>query len=156
MPYHKYNDDAIIEAIKTSKTRREVMTKIGMSSAHSSYRNLNRRIAALGLDISHFSQKDRSWGGQNRKSPEERLVLLPEGSCRTAARLLRKALTAIGRPYECQKCGLTEWLGESITLQVDHEDGDGLNNRPNNLRYLCPNCHSQTNNFGFKNRTLPA
>ena len=63
-----------------------------------------------------------------------------------------------GIPEQCVACGLgTEWNGKTITLQIDHRDGNAVNNLPSNVRFLCPNCHSQTDNFGIKNRkTLTA
>lgn len=54
--------------------------------------------------------------------------------------------------YYCQVCELTEWRGKPISLQVDHIDGCATNNTPENLRLICPNCHSQTETFGGKNR----
>ncbi len=64
---------------------------------------------------------------------------------------LRKMLTeTVG--YKCAKCGLSDWLGEKITLQVDHIDGNASDNMPNNLRLICPNCHSQTKTFGARNK----
>ena len=64
---------------------------------------------------------------------------------------LRKILTeTVG--YKCAKCGLSDWLGEKITLQVDHIDGNASDNMPNNLRLICPNCHSQTKTFGARNK----
>jgi len=50
----------------------------------------------------------------------------------------------------CSMCGLTEWVNKSITLQLDHIDGDRHNNQLNNLRLLCPNCHSQTPTFSTR------
>lgn len=67
---------------------------------------------------------------------------------------IRKRLVSLGVPYECStpECLVTsEWLGSHITLQVDHIDGDNYNNEKDNLRFLCPNCHAQTETFGNSN-----
>jgi len=53
--------------------------------------------------------------------------------------------------YECFECGLTEWRGQEIILELDHIDGDGRNNLPENLRLLCLNCHGQTETFRGRN-----
>lgn len=50
--------------------------------------------------------------------------------------------------YKCSCCGITEWNGEFITLDIDHIDGDNTNNFPDNLRLMCPNCHRQTPTWG--------
>jgi 5-methylcytosine-specific restriction endonuclease McrA len=56
------------------------------------------------------------------------------------------------RGYKCEVCGVGDWQGKPITLQLDHKDGDPENNTPENVRLLCPNCHSQTENWGAKKR----
>jgi DNA-binding CsgD family transcriptional regulator len=60
------------------------------------------------------------------------------------ARLLSQGL----RQNRCQACGLTEWQGRPLSLALHHINGDRLDNRVANLELLCPNCHSQTDNFG--------
>lgn len=56
------------------------------------------------------------------------------------------------RPHMCESCQNTDWMGQSIPLQMDHIDGNSENQDLSNLRLLCPNCHAQTPTFGAKNR----
>ena len=67
---------------------------------------------------------------------------------RSKQRLIKKGLSD-----KCVECGIgPEWNGKHITLQLDHIDGDKFNNLKDNLRILCPNCHSQTSTFGNSGR----
>lgn len=54
--------------------------------------------------------------------------------------------------YSCEICGISDWQGKPIVLQLDHIDGNADNNHEDNLRLLCPNCHTQTDTFGAKNK----
>lgn len=83
-------------------------------------------------------------------SPEKLMQNLRYGG---RAVSLRKALLHLGRKYECEVCqqGPT-WNGQPLTLQVDHKDGDNQNHVPENLRFLCPNCHTQTPTYCGKKR----
>lgn len=64
-----------------------------------------------------------------------------------------KKCLSFTRKYCCEKCSNEGvHMGESLTLQLDHIDGNSDNNLPSNLRFLCPNCHSQTPTFCFKGR----
>lgn len=51
----------------------------------------------------------------------------------------------------CQGCGLIEWLGKPLIMHIDHINGKRNDHRLENLRMLCPNCHSQTPTYGGKN-----
>ena len=53
--------------------------------------------------------------------------------------------------YKCSKCNISEWNGTNIALHIDHIDGNSDNNFPSNLRFLCPNCHSQTETYCGRN-----
>ena len=63
-----------------------------------------------------------------------------------------KRILKSGREYKCEICGISEWQNSEIKLQVHHVDGNRTNNNLCNLQLLCPNCHSQTDNFCSKNR----
>lgn len=64
---------------------------------------------------------------------------------------LKRYLLEYGVPYKCSICGISSWRENSLTLEIDHIDGVRNHNNPNNLRFLCPNCHSQTDNWRGKN-----
>lgn len=104
------------------------------------------------MDTSHFV-RHQSGGHHRRLAPDTLLVVLPVGARRTKPHLLLRALRATGRSYACALCGNTgEWQGRALVLQIDHVDGDFHNNLGDNLRLLCPNCHSQTPNFAGRSR----
>jgi hypothetical protein len=81
---------------------------------------------------------------------EKHKKLFSEGKCKSRPRI-RQILSEI-RGYKCECCGLSKWQGKEIVLQVDHINGDPYNDKPNNLRLICPNCHSQTDSFAGANR----
>ncbi len=67
-------------------------------------------------------------------------------------RPIQKRLVTERDGWKCQECGIANWQGKPIALQLDHTDGCPANNDPSNLRLLCPNCHTQTPSFGAKNK----
>lgn len=67
---------------------------------------------------------------------------------------LYKQLILSGREERCEICGTRDWQNQPLVLQVHHKDGNRRNNSLDNLQILCPNCHSQTDNFCSKNRKI--
>lgn len=65
---------------------------------------------------------------------------------------LKKILLTAGRKYECDMCGVSDWHGHKLSLDLDHIDGDTFNNDLSNLRFLCPNCHSTTHTYRGRNK----
>jgi len=73
------------------------------------------------------------------------------GDCSTKSRnFFRRYLTETFG-YKCSCCNISEWNGKSIVLEIDHIDGNFENNKPENLRFICPNCHSQTDTYKARN-----
>ncbi len=81
---------------------------------------------------------------------KERIAQSVESGNYTNSKIMRKYLIII-RGYICEQCKRTEWEGQQIPIDTHHIDGDSENNRPENLKLLCPNCHSITNNYKAKN-----
>ncbi|MEU4125029.1 MULTISPECIES: HNH endonuclease signature motif containing protein [Streptomyces] len=137
-------------AVPSAASYADLMRALGMEVNDVNHRRLRREVVRIGLDVGHFTR--RPWG----KSPaaaakqvaRDTLLLLPEGSARTKRSRLHRALQEVGVPYACTGCGNPgEWQGRPITLQIDHVNGDWLDNRRENLRYLCPNCHALTDTW---------
>ena len=72
---------------------------------------------------------------------------------RTNRTHLKTRLLAEGlKENRCERCGICDWLGSPLAIALHHANGDGLDNRLENLVMLCPNCHSQTDNFSGRGR----
>lgn len=144
--------------VRTCTSYADVLRGLGMEVNDSNHRRVRRAASRLNLGTSHF--KRRSWARPERPAPPPTasrvLVELPEGAGRTNRNRLHQALTEIGVPYACAECGNTgEWRGRPITLQIDHVNGNWRDNRRENLRYLCPNCHAATETWCRQKRRVP-
>lgn len=104
------------------------------------------RILEYGLDTSHFTLQGTNRGRDHvppKKTHVELLIKRVAGGRRAGA-LLTRAMKEAGVPYVCAECGLLpEWNDKLLRLEVDHSNGDRSDDRLENLRFLCPNCHSQ-------------
>ncbi|MFF0157408.1 HNH endonuclease [Streptomyces sp. NPDC005263] len=151
-------EDRLRDIVQQSESYADVMRSLGLDVNDTNHRRVRRAATRLGLDTSHF--KRRTWAQPERPAPapisQRVLVVLPSDAGRANRSQLHRALTEIGVPYACETCGNTgEWLGRSITLQIDHVNGDWRDNRRENLRYLCPNCHALTETWCRQKKRVP-
>ncbi|MFB6518622.1 HNH endonuclease [Streptomyces sp. NPDC056401] len=142
-------EDLLRSATPKATSYADLMRTLGLEVNDVNRRRVRRRVAQLELDVSHFTR--RPWASQTaspRLIAPDTLTVLPEGSARLNRPRLHRALQEIGVPCVCASCGNPgEWLGRPITLHIDHISGDWLDNRRENLRYLCPNCHALTDTW---------
>ncbi|MDO2379241.1 HNH endonuclease [Rhodococcus electrodiphilus] len=151
----KYILEILEEAVRNSTSVAGVMRYLGLVPSGGSHHHLSRRIKKLGIDTSHFTGSAHTRGGRalNRLEWKEVLVRKPIDAPRQKPPLLRRALVESGRAYKCERCGLgDQWCDYPITLHVDHIDGNPNDSRPENIRFLCPNCHSQTPTWAARKR----
>lgn len=149
MVKYRYSDEDLAKAVAESFSVMEVMRKLGIKIAGGSHTHISNRIKNSALSTKHFLGQNHNKGkvSTNRKSAAEILVLKDKDSRRENVTRLRRALDEIGRERICVECSVDEvYNGKSLVLEIDHINGNSWDDRPENLRWLCPNCHSQQDN----------
>lgn len=125
-----------------------VLRRLGIRQSGGQQSHVTRRIRRHGISTAHFlgqgaNRGPTHRGGPRKLTPQERLVKRLDGR-RMQASKLRRSLIESGREFRCEECGLqNRWNGRPIVLEIDHRNNDWLDDRPENLAFLCPNCHSQ-------------
>ena len=139
--------------IEQSKTFAEFMKILGYSGNRgNSVNGLKKYLDGLKIDYSKFSKTNIYNFSHPQKSLNELLVKYSDYTnfTRLKKRIMRENLLGDC----CSICGIKDWNGKKLVLQIDHINGDNRDNRLENLRLLCPNCHSQTETFCRKKRDV--
>lgn len=150
----RHTEQQLREVVQESMSIAEVVRRLGINPVGGNQAHIGRRLAQLAIDTSHFTavQTRRPKG-----SLGDRLVLGSLEDGRVPSHRLRKYLLAKDIPDTCAMCGTDPIRnGEPLRLEVDHINGDWWDNRPENLRLLCPNCHSVTDTFRGRKRARRA
>jgi Zn finger protein HypA/HybF involved in hydrogenase expression len=132
------------------------MRKLGLKFAGGSHTKITKLVKQFNIDTSHFDIYKLARETLHRKKLKWQEVLkLNSIGRREAAYRLRRALIESGVKYECEICKVPPvWNKKELRLQVDHLNQNWQDNRRENLRFICPNCHSQTEGFcGSKGKT---
>ena len=130
------------------------LSHFGMVNKGGNYRTLKGRLIQECLDYTKLKSAHRPVGGIKNRRPSEDVFCKESNYSRSAlkARIIKDGLI----PYCCKKCGMgPEWNGEKLSLVLDHINGVYNDNRIDNLRFLCPNCNSQTETFAGKKGKKP-
>lgn len=127
--------------VANSHTMRDILDCMGMSYNNCNYKAIRSRIEQHGIDINHLQVNK---GGKRRYIPKEEIFTNPRT---VSLATVRRRFEDVCLPL-CSECGQVPiWNGKPLRLHLDHINGNNLDCREENLRWLCPNCHTQTETY---------
>lgn len=153
MKLRKYTEQQLKAAVKESYSFAQALKLLNIAPCGGNYLVLKKAISHFDLDISHFTFQLWNKGKKiGARKPIEKYLNneIPISSNKLKKRLLAEKIFV----PQCSNCNLMEWLRKPIPLELDHINGNPLDNRLENLRLLCPNCHALTPTYRGKNKNF--
>lgn len=151
MRLYKYTEQDLRDAVKKSSSVRQVLMILEVKPAGGNYQTFHKAVKHFGIDISHFT--GQAWN-KGRKYGHRRPIsdYLSNRFTIQSYKLKRRLFAEGVLSKECSVCKMSEWLGKPSPLELDHINGNHLDNSLSNLRILCANCHAQTDNYRGRNK----
>lgn len=158
--------DTLARLVEQSTSIAQVLTALALPTEGRAHHELTKRLRALGIDTSHLRGCGWARGEtaatnatvarirERVRRPDHEVFV--ENSPELKGPRLCERLLALGWSYACTECGISSWRGRALVLHVDHRNGIHDDNRLVNLRFLCPNCHSQTDTYCNRKRSHAA
>lgn len=139
------------EVVARSTTYSQVLREFGLRTVGANPHRLRVKMHEHGISWDHFNRSSTVVKSNRRWTDEEIFTYPSPYQGRTTMK--KRLVQNLGMEYKCALCGIKDWLEQPLSLHLDHIDGDQTNNRVENLRFLCPNCHSQTDTYCGKNQS---
>lgn len=149
----KISDEDFRNLVKNSLRMKDVLTYFGLQNKGNNFRTVKKRISELGIDDNHFLSRTDSSHYKRRVNKDDFINhWLVVNSNKNRAHLKNHLIKFELIPYKCSVCNNSGvWNNKRLSLQLEHINGVSNDNRLDNLCFLCPNCHSQTETFAGKN-----
>lgn len=148
----RYSDDELRLAVERACGIADALRLLGVVPRGGNYETFRRRVRLLQLDTTHFNGKGWRKGSRTPVVPARSLAeILTVDSPYPTSKLKRRLLAAGLKSAACEVCEGTTWNGQPMPLELDHVNGCRSDNRIENLRILCPNCHAQTPTYRGRN-----
>lgn len=155
---YQFTPSELQQLLDESNGYSDVLKKVGMNPKGNNPQTLKKIIEEYNLDITKMNNNRkelfRKAAYETHKKttiPISEIIIDNKHPNYSSFKLLKRLVEEKYKQYKCEICGINEWMGKSLSLQLHHLDGNRTNNLLENLIILCPNCHSQTDNFCGKN-----
>ena len=153
MSNRTWTDEQLIEAVKISFSYNQVLRNLHLVGVGSNYKTLYNYINKLNINISHFDlKKCQNPNKRKRKNKILNEELFANDGVHKGTHIRDRIISDNLITYKCQICEITDWQDKKLPLQIDHINGNNTDHRLENLRFLCPNCHAQTDTYCGKNK----
>ena len=147
----KYTIEQVKEAVKNSLSIANVLRLLNLRPVGGNYKTIKTIITNNNIDTSHFT--GQGWNIGLKFRPQKEFTndeIFKENSTYKSIWRLREKYKKIKNISHCEICGIKEWLGKPIALEIHHKNGVNTDHRLTNLQLVCPNCHSQTDSYRGK------
>lgn len=140
------------ELVDNSHSLSDVLRSLNLHTSSGNFRTLKRKLEKENIEYSNIKNEKFQISSFRKKIPLSEILI--ENSTYSNPNLLKRRLIKEDiLKLQCQICNLgPSWNDKPLCLQIDHINGQSTDNRLNNLRLLCPNCHSQTDTYAAKNK----
>lgn len=144
---YDWSKENIEKAVKVSDSYSETLRKMEIPLQGNNSKTLKDKIKEYNIDISHFTFEKQYKEGLSNFKYIPASEYIGTNKFIQSSKLKDKLIKEGIKENKCESCGITEWMGKVITLQLHHINGNHSDNRLENLQILCPNCHSLTENY---------
>ena len=141
---YNWNESDIKAAVNASFSYQETLRKLGIPCQGNNVSTLKRKMELYNITNQHFTFHPKELPKLQRKTEE---YLTIDGTFITSTNLKNRLIKDGFKENKCEICGVSEWQGKPLVCQLHHKNGNHKDNRLENLQILCPNCHSQTENY---------
>lgn len=147
----KHSNNKIIQIVKSATSWADVCRSLGIKPATGAQTYIKSLCIKFKIDFSHFKGQGWNKGGKALNAKPTEYYLALDGPFIISDNLKKRLIREGVKSPSCETCFGSEWMGKKMPLELDHINGVHSDNRLENLRILCPNCHAQTETYCSKN-----